>query len=119
MSKIYSLGLVKTSHEESAKVKEILIKHNETTFHEPENPFLRTDTIEHKILITGRPVRIPPCRIPPGLRKIIEDEMLEMEKECNIQMSSGPWCSPIILVRKKDGTIRFCVDYSKLNDATH
>ncbi len=33
--------------------------------------------------------------------------------------SSGPWCSPIVLVRKKDGTIRFCVDYRKLNDVTH
>ncbi len=42
-----------------------------------------------------------------------------MEKEGTITKSTGPWCSPIFLVRKKDGTIRFCVDYRKLNDATH
>ncbi len=36
-----------------------------------------------------------------------------------ITKSSGPWCSPIVLVRKKDGTIHFCVDYHKLNVATH
>ncbi len=42
-----------------------------------------------------------------------------MEKEGNIQQSSGPWCSRIILVRKKDGSICFCMDYHKLNDATH
>ncbi len=42
-----------------------------------------------------------------------------MEKEGTIMRSSGIWCSPIVLVRKKDGTIRFCVDYSKLNDVTH
>ncbi len=42
-----------------------------------------------------------------------------MEKEGTIVKSSGPWCSPIVLVRKKDGTIRFCVDYRKLNDVTH
>ncbi len=42
-----------------------------------------------------------------------------MEKEGTITKRSGPWCSPIVLVRKKDGTIHFCVDYRKLKDVTH
>ncbi len=42
-----------------------------------------------------------------------------MEKEVTIIKSSGPWCSPTVLVRKKDGTICFCVEYRKLNDVTH
>ncbi len=42
-----------------------------------------------------------------------------MEKEGMITKITGPWCSPIVLVRKKDITIRFCVDYHKLNDVTH
>ncbi len=42
-----------------------------------------------------------------------------MEKEGTIIKSSGLWCSPIVLVKKKDRTIRFCVDYRKLNDVTH
>ncbi len=105
------------STKESAKVKELLVEHNETTFHDPEKPLTKTNTIEHKI--TGRLMRIPPRRVAPGRRKIMEDEILKMEKEGTITKTTGPWCSPIVLVRKKDGTIRFCVDYRKLNDMTH
>ncbi len=105
--------------EESAKVIELLVEHNKTTFHDPEKPLTRTNTIEHEIPMTGRPVRIPPYRVAVGRSKIVEDEILKMEKEGTITKSTGPLCSPIVLVRKKDGTICFCVDYCKLNDVTH
>ncbi len=53
----------------------------------------------------------------PGRCKIIEDEILKMEKEGTIVKSSGPWCSPIVLVRKKDDIIRFCVNNVTYKDA--
>ncbi len=47
------------SPQESDKVKELLVEHNETTFHDPKKPLTRTNTIKHRIPMTGRPVRIP------------------------------------------------------------
>ncbi len=107
------------STEESAKLKELLVEHNDTIFHDPEKPLTTTNTIEHEITMTGRPVRIPPLSVAQGPRKIVEDKILKMEKEGMFAKSTGPWCSPIVLVRKKDITICFCVDYRKLNDVTN
>ena len=43
----------------------------------------------------------------------------EMYKQEIIEPAAGPWCSPVVLVKKKDGGMRFFVDYRKLNDVTH
>ena len=48
------------------------------------------------------------------VRKLV-DEMLQQDF---IQHSSSPWASPIVLVEKKDGSTRFCVDYRRLNEVT-
>ncbi|UYV84686.1 hypothetical protein LAZ67_X003094 [Cordylochernes scorpioides] len=59
-----------------------------------------------------------PYRVAPRERQIIQDEVNKMEKFDIIQPSESPWASPVVLIRKKDGSWRFCVDYRSLNKIT-
>ena len=79
----------------------------------------RTMVVQHDINTADhRPIKQTPHRIPFSLRgKVVQliDEMLEQGV---IVPSSSPSASPIVLVAKKDGSTRFCVDYRKLNAIT-
>ena len=75
--------------------------------------------VEHQI-VTGdsQPIRQVPRRVPFALRGEISRMVHEMLDANVIEESASPWASPVVLVRKKDGTLRFCVDYRRLNAVT-
>ena len=78
-----------------------------------------TDVISHKI-DTGDapPIRQYPRRLPYAFREEVKSQVTDMLQKGVIEPSSSPWASPIVLVKKKDGQYRFCVDYRKLNAVT-
>ena len=79
----------------------------------------RTNITEHRIH-TGeaQPIRLPPYRIPHAFRDTVRDELTEMERAGIIERSSSEWAAPIVLVKKKDSTLRMCVDYRRLNSVS-
>ena len=62
--------------------------------------------------------QVPPRRTPLAARREIAMQFKKMQDQGVIQPSCSPWASPVVLVRKKDGTMRFCIDYRQLNQAT-
>ena len=77
-----------------------------------------TQDVAHTI-DTGdhQPIRQPPRCVPFALRGKVE-QMVEMLRQGVIQPLKSPWASPVVLVAKKDGSNRFCIDYRKLNAVT-
>lgn len=79
----------------------------------------KTDLIEHKIkLLDKKPIRQRMYPVPYAMRETIIDEVNTMLKLDVIEKSQSPYSSPIVIVKKKDGTNRFCVDYRRLNNIT-
>ena len=78
-----------------------------------------TTLVQHHI-DTGeaQPIRQQPYRVSPAVRNRINEHVDKMLEHGTIQPSVSPWAAPVVLVKKKDGTERFCVDYRKLNGVT-
>lgn len=78
-----------------------------------------THLIEHQILLHSpeqQPIRDTTYRIPARLVPELKQEVEEMLATGIIEPSRGEWCSPVVLVPKKDDPkLRFCVNFSKLN----
>ena len=75
----------------------------------------KTQIVECRINTgTATPIRLLPYRLPHAHRDIVKVELEEMEKDGVIERSSSEWAFPIVLV-KKDGSLRMCVDYRRLN----
>lgn len=86
-----------------------------STSHRPN----RTTATKHTIRLRDtKPCRVPPYRYSPEKKRIIAEQVEEMLANEVIRPSTSEYNSPIVLVKKKDGKMRFCVDYRKLNSKT-
>ena len=66
-------------------------------------------------LMSDAIVHIPPRRLKPGLREQVEDHFAEAQRKGLITQSRSPYSAPVVIARKKDGSIRPCFDYSVVN----
>ena len=105
---------------ESAVVglRELLLR-NRQAFSESEYDLGLTDVVTHRIDTgSAKPVRQQLRRYPPAHVEAIASHVDNMLDHGIIEPASSPWASNIVLVRKKDGTYRCCIDYRQLNSVT-
>ncbi|XP_029595362.1 uncharacterized protein LOC115178352 [Salmo trutta] len=79
----------------------------------------QTHLVQHEI-DTGdaRPIKIRPRRIPLARREAADTAIVDMLRADFIEPSDSPWSAPVVMVPKKGGKLRFCVDYRGLNSIT-
>ena len=80
----------------------------------------RTHILEHTI-DTGdhKPIKQPLRRHPAAHLPIIDQHVEDMLRNDIIEPAASPWSSNVVLIKKKDNTLRFCIDYRALNSCTY
>ena len=87
-------------------------------FSQGEDDLGSTPLLEHTIETRGPPLRQPYRHQNPAVRREEMAQVQQMLASNVIRPSNSPWASPVVMVRKKDGSLRFCVDFRQLNAAT-
>jgi len=78
-----------------------------------------SNTVKHSIQLTDEtPFKEPHRRIPPGLFAEVREHLHEMLACGAIRESHSPYSSNVVLVRKTDNSLRFCLDFRRLNRRT-
>ena len=100
-------------------IRKLIAKHCDI-FSRDEDDLGYCDQIEHRIRTTSDvPIKVPHRKIPPQHWSEVREYLQKSLDRDIIKPSSSPYAAPVVLVRKKDGTLRLCVDYRSLNARTH
>ena len=95
-----------------------LFREYQDVFSQGEDDLGNTPLLEHAIETHGPPLRQPYRRQNPAVRREEMTQVQQMLSSNVIRPSNSPWASPVVMVRKKDCSLRFCVDFRQLNAAT-
>ena len=106
------------TNEQERQVRQLLEK-NQEVFSTSEFDLGRTNLVRHRI-DTGqnRPFKQQLRRHPMAYLPVIDEHVDKMLDNDICEPSFSPWASNVVLVKKSDGTLRFCIDYRQLNNLT-
>lgn len=103
---------------EKEQISSLICKYKDVFASNPKKPNL-VKNMKHRIITNNeQPVNRKPYRVPYAWHAEVDKQIQEMVDNNIIRPSSSPWNAPIILVRKKDNSMRFVCDFRGLNDVT-
>jgi hypothetical protein len=104
------------SPEQQEQIRPVLSKHK-SAFDTSKPSTMKTDNVYHRIPVQShhQPIQSYPYRKSAKETQIINEQIQDMLESHIIRPSSSPWSSPVVIIKKKDGSPRFCVDYRRLN----
>ena len=111
-------GLDHWPKEKAGHAHELLMEYHDI-FSLDENELGCASQVKHTIKVTdNESFKERFQRIPPLLLEEVRTHVNDMLQAGAIRPSSSPWCNTVVLVQKKDGGLRFCIDFRKLNTRT-
>ncbi|CAK8672603.1 unnamed protein product [Clavelina lepadiformis] len=113
-----TLPLLREPDVEREAVIEV-IRRRKAAFSLSKRDLGKTNIFTHSI-DTGdaAPIRQHPRRTSEENKRKVDELLKDMLNDNVISHSQSPWSSPVVLVKKKDGNTRFCIDYRAVNDCT-
>ena len=118
LDKLNLEGLDNGTEDQQRATKDLLID-SADVFSKDDLDFGKCNILKHDIKITDpKPFKDRYRRIPPHLYEEVKAHLQEMVEMGVIRRSFSPWASAVVLVRKKYGGLRFCIDLHKLNNRT-
>ena len=104
-------GLKSWTEENKEKALNLLAKYHDI-FALEDREMGCTEAAKHKIEVTDpKPFKERPRNIPPGLLEEVKDHLDHMLDVGMIKTSKSAWSNAVVLVWKKDGGLRFCIDF--------
>ena len=120
LEKLDLMGLEAWPTEQAEKAHSLLREYHDI-FSLEKHDTGHTKAAKHKIVLKDPdtpPFKERFCRIPPPQLDEVHAHLKMMLDVGVIRLSNSPWCNTFVLVRKKDGSLRFCIDFRRLNSLT-
>ena len=118
LRELYDQSAAELSQDEQLQLAQLLCTYG-NAFSTGPGDLGRTSLVQHDIMTQpGAPVKQPPRRMAREKQQDADQQVQQSLEVGLARRGHSSWASPIVMVRKKDGTYRLCVDYRALNDCT-